>query len=361
MLASPIYASIPDGVILGNKAYDMRYLFNKSNSNEINTCLQKNQNKVLYKLNSQTHGEICDLLSGAALTDEQIKALPFLTYKAIDGKETMYEADGNEVDYVAKANVTVDTSSKSIQVVSLTPTIHGVSKFKIDGTDEVADIGGSLTTSTTNNSALIDLLDSNGNILFKGTLNISDSDTDKMFKIVEQFSPDSWFIFADSSKTILSGLTTEGRKQSAVFIPNSVKIIYNGVFDYTGLTTIIIPESVEYIDEPAFQDATKLTSIDVAPNNLYYCDIDGILYNKNKTEIVKYPQAKKDNSFIIPGSVTTIGDGAFDNCAELTTITIPNSVSNIEEGTFRDCKELTTITIPNSVSDRYWSRCVSIL
>jgi len=73
------------------------------------------------------------------------------------------------------------------------------------------------------------------------------------------------------------------------------------------------------------------------------------LYNKSKTTLIAYPAIKTDTYFIIPSSVTRIGEGTFQNCTSLTSITIPNSVTSIGRVAFFRTG-LTSITIPNSVN-----------
>ena len=138
---------------------------------------------------------------------------------------------------------------------------------------------------------------------------------------------------------------------TSITIPNSVTSIGNGAFEYcTGLTSITIPNSVTSIGDRAFNSCTGLTSINVASGNNYYSDNNGVLFNKKKTELIRYPEGKSQTSYTIPNSVTSIGDGAFLFCAGLTSITIPNSVTSIGDGAFEYCTGLTSITIPNSVT-----------
>ena len=92
-------------------------------------------------------------------------------------------------------------------------------------------------------------------------------------------------------------------------------------------------------------------------------EVDGIWYEivtKVKTAKVINPQGKGySGDIVIPESVryddvdcsvTSIGDGAFSGCSDLTSVTIPNSVTSIGQYTFWRCTGLTSITIPNSVT-----------
>jgi len=117
----------------------------------------------------------------------------------------------------------------------------------------------------------------------------------------------------------------------------------------TGLTSIEIPSSVTSIGDGAFNWCSNLNNITVEEGNTKYTSIDGVLYNYEKTTLLKYPEGKTEESFSIPNSVTTIYDRAFYNCTSLTNIEIPNSVTTIGDA-FSFCTGLTSIEIPNSVT-----------
>ena len=138
---------------------------------------------------------------------------------------------------------------------------------------------------------------------------------------------------------------------TSITIPDSVTII--GIWAFlgcTGLTSITLGNSVTSIREGVFDGCTGLISINVASGNNYYSDNNGVLFNKEKTELIKYPAGKSQTSYTIPNSVTSIGYGAFYGCTDLTSITIPNSVTSIGTRAFYKCTGLTSITIPNGVT-----------
>ena len=137
---------------------------------------------------------------------------------------------------------------------------------------------------------------------------------------------------------------------TSIEIPNSVTSINDNVFqNCTGLTSLTIPNSVTSIGSNAFYGCVNLTNISVSPENEKYCSIDGVLYSKDKSQIIVCPAGKK-GSVIIPNSITEIGADAFRDCSGLTSIEIPNSVTYIGEYAFSECTGLTQIVIQSSVT-----------
>ncbi|MBR4892719.1 MAG: leucine-rich repeat protein, partial [Clostridia bacterium] len=144
---------------------------------------------------------------------------------------------------------------------------------------------------------------------------------------------------------------------------------WNGVY----ITALTLPSSIESISEWALGYLSSLKTINVSEENEHFCVVDNVLFDKNKTRLVKYPAGKTGDSYsipntvkiisttaladnenltevIIPDSVTSIGDYAFLYCESLTTITIPDSVTSIGDYAFYGCESLTNITIPDSVT-----------
>ena len=155
-----------------------------------------------------------------------------------------------------------------------------------------------------------------------------------------------------------------GKTDSEYAIPNSVTSIgYGAFYACTSLANITIPSSVTSIGNHAFYNCTSLTSIEVSGNNKNYSSLDGVLFNKDKSELITYPVGKTDSEYAIPNSVTSVDSYTFDKCISLTSVTIGNSVTSIGEYTFLGCTSLTSVTIPDSVTSigRYsFDGCTSL-
>lgn len=137
---------------------------------------------------------------------------------------------------------------------------------------------------------------------------------------------------------------------SNVFISNSVSRIGKNVFkDCISLKSIYIPEGVKKMDAGCFRGCSGLEEITVDPKNRYFKSMDGIMFNKNKSNILTYPTCIKNESYEIPDSVRIIEDWAFADAKNLKEVIIPDSVERIGEGAFFHCENLEEIHIPYSV------------
>ncbi|MDR1028226.1 MAG: leucine-rich repeat protein [Clostridiales Family XIII bacterium] len=137
---------------------------------------------------------------------------------------------------------------------------------------------------------------------------------------------------------------------TAVTLPDSLTNIGFAAFQLTSLEEVAIPKNVTSIGNWAFDQCLPLASITVEPENPSYTDDDGILFNKDKTTLMKYPPAKAGTEYSIPSGVTYIDLGAVRSCTNLTEITIPESVTNIGDYAFDRNTNLNSIEIPSGVT-----------
>ncbi|MBQ7761554.1 MAG: leucine-rich repeat domain-containing protein [Clostridia bacterium] len=77
--------------------------------------------------------------------------------------------------------------------------------------------------------------------------------------------------------------------------------------------------------------------------------MDGVLYTKDASTLVAYPQAKKEKTIKIENTVTKIGAHAFED-SYLQVLDLPPSIVEIEEEAFRNCSLLLKLTMGNSVT-----------
>ena len=169
----------------------------------------------------------------------------------------------------------------------------------------------------------------------------------------------------DKSKII----SFRNQKQTSYSIPNSVTSIGDGAFSFCRtLAEVVIPNSVTSIGDGAFSFCKTLAEV-VFPNSVVYINgnpfyawlgkleclspsfvyENNILFNKNKSRIISF-RNQKQTSYVIPNSVTSIGDRAFFACNSLAEVVIPNSVTNIGDRAFSFCSSLAEVVIPNSVT-----------
>ena len=156
---------------------------------------------------------------------------------------------------------------------------------------------------------------------------------------------------------------------SSIVIPDSVTSIGDSVFRAcSSLSEIVIPSSVTSIGSGAFGGCASLQYLSIpksviclngnpfynmngkleclSPNFIYE---DDVLFNKDKSKIISFRNQSVE-LYVIPSSVTSIGDSAFSCCSFLSEIVIPSSVTSIGDSAFSCCSFLSEIVIPSSVN-----------
>ena len=179
-----------------------------------------------------------------------------------------------------------------------------------------------------------------------------------------------WILNGDTKTLTIYGT---GEMTSGTWDKNSIKsvIIENGVTsigkasftDCTELTNVSIPASVTSIGESAFYNCNKLESISVDTGNRNYTSVDGVLFDKEKKNLIEYPVGNATNSYKIPDSVTSIEDYAFYGCSKLETVSVPNKVRFIQKYAFSHCTALNNVTVAGNldyVGEEAFSNCIAL-
>lgn len=160
----------------------------------------------------------------------------------------------------------------------------------------------------------------------------------------------------------LTGVTIQGKvtkieysafswcqQLSEITLPGTVKTIES--YAFTGCNAFKnfnIPAGVTYLGDGVFSYCNNLENIEVAAGNTGFSSVNGVLFNKNKTRLIKYPEARTGD-YTIPEGVTEIGNCAFQNTSGLSGVIIPDSVKSIEYKAFYDCTGLKQVKVPGKV------------
>ena len=163
--------------------------------------------------------------------------------------------------------------------------------------------------------------------------------------------------FLGSVTSLNPGAFSGCEKLEEIELPTGLKIINMDVFyGCKNLKKIFIPESVEHINPYGlFSGCDSLAQIIVDSNNATYCDIDGVLFSKDKTKLWKYPKGKMTTNYTIPDSVTDIEASAFIDCEKIESIYIPDTVEEIGGSAFVRCKSLKYVRLSANEQNNWYT------
>ncbi len=157
------------------------------------------------------------------------------------------------------------------------------------------------------------------------------------------------FVMPNSVISIGQNLMGYCTALTSVTLSNKLETLnYNAFLGCSNLTSVTIPSSVTTIRINAFEKCTSLVAIDVDSANTSFSSEDGVLFNKAKTTLLRCP-ADKSGDYIVPSTVTVIGEEAFYYCRNLTSVALPNSLKSILEEAF-STTTLTSLTLPSSLT-----------
>lgn len=174
----------------------------------------------------------------------------------------------------------------------------------------------------------------------------------------------------DHVKNIGEEAFVQCRSAKTLYLGKDLLTILGNAFDgMSSIMEVTIPKTVNSIGFYAFEKCSALESITVDPDNPNFSSFEGALYDKNKTTLVRCPEAKTSivfplgltwfregacaysalRSVEIPGSVGSLSERLFEQCASLTSVTLPYNLTSIPERAFNRCSSLTSFTITSNI------------
>lgn len=207
-----------------------------------------------------------------------------------------------------------------------------------------------------------------------GLLNIEAEAFKNCLSLAEALLPDS---VANISTQIFNGTpfyeNTENRENGVLYNgkwviyidPQTVTLnIKDGTYGFASdcipsglfsnkpqIQTVFLPASIVNIAHSLIAGCPNLKSISVDADNPLYTSENGILYNKDKTALLRLPPQFALTSFSIPETVTEIGNYACDSCKNLQTVLFPAGLKKVGAHAFDNCKNLVNALLPDGVED----------
>lgn len=257
-------------------------------------------------------------------------------------------------DYLTDIYMSAFRGCKSLESVKLPKTLETLESIVFEGCTSLESI------------YLPDSLQTIGAYMFSGCTSLRE------IKVAESnpslFDIDG-VLFTKEDDLIFLTCYPAGRDDTEYIIPDSIIAIDPRAFEYAKIQSVTIPESVKAVNSYAFYGCSelesltipadveyiyanpalacdKMTAFHVDENNENYCDINGVLFRKDKTSLIAFPSGKAER-YTVPDFVESIGVNAFSRNNMLKSVTVPKSVTMIDEGAFGYCSSLETLKILN--------------
>ena len=293
---------------------------------------------------------VLSVLTAIPFTAHAITEYSYTQDSSLGGNTFRYTLSGNEATITGFTALSAGTTDKSITIPSIMNgnTVVEIGEAVFNENENIESVSIPASVKTINSYAF--------NLCF-GLSSVTFASDSELITIGE----------AAFASTAISSITFPSKLQyitkdafeycenlTSVTIPNSTKTIFGGAFaNCTKLSTVTIGSKVSNIKSGAFTGCVALSSISVDSANETYSSASGVLYNKDKTTLILYPQGKSNTGFELRDETTTIADYAFEGNTALQQLLInsDSSLVSIGVGAFRGCSSLKSIMdIPDSLT-----------
>lgn len=234
-----------------------------------------------------------------------------------------------------------------LKSVTIPDSVTRIGKSAFSGSNNISDVILGKNVKTVGDSAFSQCLLLNNINFPQGLESIGAGAFASCGWLTEAILPDSVISVGDTAftdcrhmtgLTFGSGLTSIGKEA------------FSGC---AGLTAVTIPAGITTIGDYAFAGCTGVKAFTVAAGNPNYCSVDGVLFNKEKTELLSFPAGSDITEYTTPESVVSIQGYAFGGSSKLTAVTVTDKVADIYSSAFNGCTGLKSITLGESVNNIY--------
>jgi len=148
----------------------------------------------------------------------------------------------------------------------------------------------------------------------------------------------------DFLKTIPNPTTIQ-----SLTIPDHITRLHHGALaGFTNLKEIYLPKTLRSINVFFDNTCSQLETIHMHPQNETYTSINGVVYNKAMTRLVRCPPGRRI-TLDIPEGVTTIGNAAFHHVSILRELNLPKTIKKLEDACFALCENLEFMYLPETI------------
>lgn len=170
---------------------------------------------------------------------------------------------------------------------------------------------------------------------------------------------DKVYILPESTESVGEYAMCYNNAITEIIMPRGLKYIgYYAFGNCSELTSAIIPNTIEFIGDNPFSGCDNIDAI-VMEDNDYYQVVDGVLFTKDMTELVSFPNGKHISEYVIPDTVLKICNNAFTDCSSIESVILPDGLKIIGDIAFAECS-ISSLELPQGVEyigDLAFYRC----
>ena len=155
----------------------------------------------------------------------------------------------------------------------------------------------------------------------------------------------------DAVSFIPNGLFAYCPALKYVNLGSGVKVIKENAFRESGVTAFNIPASVNSVSASAFSGCGSLIEFTVDDGStMFSAGVNGELMNKSGNTVIRYPSGKSETSYSAGSGITAVGESAFRESMNLTSVSFTNNLIGMGAYAFADCQKLESVSLSTGIT-----------